>query len=81
MAYEPVWAIGTGRAARDAGGRAAPPPARGCCFPIGAELRILYGGSVTPENAADLLAGPGVDGFLIGGREPVGRRLRRDRRR
>ncbi len=72
LAYEPVWAIGTGetatpeiaqeahaflraRWAEQAGGEAA------------AALRILYGGSVTPENAAALAGENDVDGFLVGG--------------
>ncbi|SDX62931.1 triosephosphate isomerase (TIM) [Allochromatium warmingii] len=71
IAYEPVWAIGTGKTAtpeqaqevhafirtrlseRDAA--------------IGATVRILYGGSMKPSNAAELLAMPDIDGGLIGG--------------
>ncbi len=71
IAYEPVWAIGTGQVAtiedasaairsiRDALASAAGPEAN--------SVRILYGGSVTPENATPLFAAPGIDGGLVGG--------------
>jgi triosephosphate isomerase len=72
VAYEPVWAIGTGRNATPAQAQEAHAALRrriGELF--GAEtaeaVRILYGGSVKPENAAALLVQPDVDGALVGG--------------
>ncbi len=71
LAYEPIWAIGTGMTAT-------PADAQEMCAAIRSEIghfapsaaaaiRIQYGGSVTPETAAELLAGEDVDGFLVGG--------------
>ncbi|MGP8163034.1 MAG: triose-phosphate isomerase [Acidimicrobiales bacterium] len=71
LAYEPIWAIGTGKTAT-------PSDAEEMCAAIRSEIghfaplaaaaiRIQYGGSVTPETAGELLAGEDVDGFLVGG--------------
>jgi triosephosphate isomerase len=70
IAYEPIWAIGTGRTAT-------PEQAQEACAFIrdtlrirggaGDSVRILYGGSVKPENAAELMAQADIDGALVGG--------------
>jgi triosephosphate isomerase (TIM) len=72
VAYEPVWAIGTGRTATPEMAQDAHAECRRLVADIlgpevGESLRILYGGSVKPDNVATLLAQPDVDGALVGG--------------
>ena len=70
IAYEPVWAIGTGRTASVAEVAEVHAAIRAELverFEDGDEFRILYGGSVKPSNAAELLAVEDVDGALVGG--------------
>ena len=71
IAYEPVWAIGSGRTPGPADIEAAHAEVRAGwerqISGSGAALRVLYGGSVTAQNAGDILAAPGVDGVLVGG--------------
>jgi triosephosphate isomerase (TIM) len=71
VAYEPVWAIGTGRTATPAQAQAVHAFIRGKLTvldaTISSSLRILYGGSCKPANAVELLAQADVDGGLIGG--------------
>lgn len=72
VAYEPVWAIGTGRTATPEQAQEVHAFIRARLTQFfGAEvagkMRIQYGGSVTPENAGDLMAQPDIDGALVGG--------------
>jgi triosephosphate isomerase (TIM) len=72
IAYEPVWAIGTGKTATTAQAQEVHGQIRGLLRDLfGAQVaeavRIQYGGSVKPENAADLLGQPDIDGALVGG--------------
>ena len=71
VAYEPVWAIGTGRTATPAQAQAVHAFIRGVVAArdarIADSLPVLYGGSVKPDNAAELFAQPDVDGGLVGG--------------
>ncbi len=72
LAYEPVWAIGTGRTATPEHASHAQGLLRGRLREVlgdarATEVPILYGGSVKPENARELMEAPDVDGVLVGG--------------
>ena len=72
VAYEPIWAIGTGRTASAEDAQAVCGFIRGVVSSVAgadaaASVRIQYGGSVKPNNAAELMAQPDIDGALVGG--------------
>ncbi|MFD5868612.1 triose-phosphate isomerase [Corynebacterium sp. NPDC060344] len=72
IAYEPVWAIGTGKVASSADAQEVCKAIRETVTELGGEklgkeMRILYGGSVKAENVADIVGQPDVDGGLVGG--------------
>ena len=71
LAYEPVWAIGTGRVATPEQAEAVHAHirrlVREMAGPVSEDVRILYGGSVKPDNVDGLLACPNIDGALVGG--------------
>jgi len=72
IAYEPVWAIGTGKTATKEQAQEAHLHIRTLLAEIyddgfSGSVRILYGGSVKPENISELMAMPDIDGALVGG--------------
>lgn len=72
LAYEPIWAIGTGKTATSAQAEEVHAMIRGrleslFTGAVAAEIRLQYGGSVKPDNAVELFAQPNIDGGLIGG--------------
>jgi triosephosphate isomerase len=72
IAYEPIWAIGTGEVATPADAQEVCGALRGALTrlfdsSVGAVVRILYGGSVKASNIAGIMAQPDVDGVLVGG--------------
>ena len=70
VAYEPIWAIGTGRPATGAHASTAARTVRAALAATGAPadgIRVLYGGSVSAASAAEFAAAAGIDGALVGG--------------
>ena len=72
IAYEPVWAIGTGKVATPEIAQSVHGKIRAILSEmygddVAADMRILYGGSVSPDSVDDLIAEPDIDGALVGG--------------
>ena len=68
IAYEPVWAIGTGKTASPEQAQEVHAYIRSLLMPeVAQKTRILYGGSVKPDNVKELMAKPDIDGGLVGG--------------
>ena len=70
MAYEPIWAIGTGRVATREQAQEVHAELRAALSSMNLDdeaMRILYGGSVKPDNVDGLMAEPDIDGALVGG--------------
>lgn len=72
VAYEPVWAIGTGKVATPDQAQETQAAIRAylreaVSAEVADKVRIQYGGSVTPDNCAELISKPDIDGFLVGG--------------
>ncbi len=72
VAYEPIWAIGTGRTATSEDAQQVCAAIRGCILELAGEnaaeaVRIQYGGSVKSANIAELISQPDIDGALVGG--------------
>jgi len=71
IAYEPIWAIGTGKTATPEQAEEVQAHIRGLLEKaaphVAGEIRILYGGSIKPDNITELMAKPNIDGGLVGG--------------